>query len=62
MVRRDVRRRGVGLGLTAYGLEELKQEGYENCYLHWIVLTHMYEQLGAKVWRRYTLGNNILQV
>lgn len=56
MVRRVLRRRGIGLGLIAHTMEELKRGGSQRCYLHWTWIIQMYGQLGAQVWRRYLLG------
>jgi GNAT superfamily N-acetyltransferase len=52
-VRRSARRKGVGLGLCAYTLDEFSQSGYRVCYLEWATLLKMYAQLGAGVWREY---------
>lgn len=60
LVRNEARRRGIGLGLCAYTLERLKRAGFQSCYLEWATLRHMYEQLGAYVWRRYVQGKLIL--
>jgi ribosomal protein S18 acetylase RimI-like enzyme len=56
VVGRDVRRRGIGLGVCAYVLDAFRNEGFRNCYLEWATLIHMYEQLGGVVWRKYVQG------
>jgi hypothetical protein len=54
LVRRDMRRRGLGLGLCSYTLDEMKRDGSRNSYLEWATIIHMYQQLGGEVWQTYS--------
>jgi GNAT superfamily N-acetyltransferase len=56
VVRRESRRRGIGLAATAQALLELKNQGYTLCYFHWTWMSEMYGKLGTRLWRRYSLG------
>ena len=54
LVRRDMRRRGLGLGLCSFTLDEMKRDGSRNSYLEWATIIDMYQQLGGKVWQTYS--------
>lgn len=57
LVRREIRRRRIGFALCGYAVDELRREGCTSVYIHWTRMNALYEALGAKIWRTYTLGS-----
>ncbi len=55
-VRRDLRRRGIGLAIAAHACAHLRALDCDTCYLHWTWMLEMYSQLGARLWRKYSMG------
>jgi beta-N-acetylhexosaminidase len=50
------RRCGIGLGLTAYASELLRDQGRVSCYIDWVFLDAFYARLGYEKWRTYSMG------
>jgi len=50
----EVRGRGLGHGLLAYGLSDLKKREVKNCLIDWTTLDRFYGRHGFTVERKYT--------
>lgn len=52
----EQRGRGIGLGISAYANEVLKQRGVKESYVDWVEAVGFYKRTGYAVWRGYYMA------